>query len=94
MIPHVKNERSGVRGISKGIAENNYLLNVEFIESNLDVKVGDVFLSTAIGSKFPTGYPVGTVISVEKNQNEPFLHIQLKPAQIPEQLEFVIIATD
>ncbi|BAF61833.1 rod shape-determining protein MreC [Candidatus Vesicomyidisocius calyptogenae] len=90
----VKNERSGVRGISKGIANNNHLLSVEFIEPNLDVKVGDVFLSSAIGSKFPDGYPVGTVISVEKNQNEPFLHIQLKPAQIPEQLEFVIITTD
>jgi rod shape-determining protein MreC len=90
----VKNERSGIRGISKGVAENNHLLNVEFIESSLDVKVDDVFLSSAIGSKFPVGYPLGTVIHVEKHQNEPFLYIQLKPTQILEQLEFVIIATD
>jgi len=90
----VKNERNGIRGISQGVAENNHLLDVEFIESSLDVKVGDVFLSSAISSKFPAGYPLGTVIHVEKHQNEPFLYIQLKPTQILEQLEFVIIATD
>ncbi len=90
----IKNERSGIRGISKGVAENNHLLNVEFIKPNLDVKMGDVFLSSAIGSKFPAGYPLGTVIRVEKHQNEPFLYIQLEPTQTLEQLEFVIIATD
>ncbi len=90
----VKNERNSIRGISRGVAENNHLLNVEFIEPNLDVKVGDIFLSSSIGSKFPNGYPLGTVIRVEKHQNEPFLHIQLKPTQALEQLEFVIIVTD
>ncbi|QKQ23648.1 rod shape-determining protein MreC [Candidatus Ruthia endofausta] len=90
----VKNERSGIRGISRGVAENNHLLDVEFIEPNLDVKVGDVFLSSAIGSKFPNGYPLGRVIRVEEHQNEPFLHIQLEPTQTLEQLEFVIITTD
>jgi rod shape-determining protein MreC len=43
---------------------------VRFIQHGLDVKVGDVFLSSAIGSKFPSGYPVGRVTHVEKQSQK------------------------
>jgi rod shape-determining protein MreC len=39
------------------------------------IKIGDVFLSSAIGSKFPAGYPVGRVTHVEKKEHNPFLTI-------------------
>lgn len=87
----VKNERNGIRGISKGLASYQGKLMVRFIQHGLDIKVGDVFLSSAIGSKFPAGYPVGRVIYVEKKANNPFLTIELTPCQIIEQLEFVLI---
>ena len=90
----VKNSRNGVQGISRGVAENNHLLNVDFIETDLDIKIGDVFLSSGIGKKFPDGYPLGKVTRVEKRKNEPFLHIQLQPIQSTKHLEFVIIVND
>jgi rod shape-determining protein MreC len=49
---------------------------------DLIVKVGDVFLSSAIGSKFPSGYPVGRVTHVEKQEHNPFLTIELTPSQL------------
>jgi rod shape-determining protein MreC len=44
-----------------------------------------VFLSSAIGSKFPAGYPVGRVTHVEKKEHNPFLTIELAPSQTIEQ---------
>jgi rod shape-determining protein MreC len=64
---------------------------VRFIQHGVDIKVGDVFLSSAIGSKFPAGYPVGRVTHVEKKVNYPFLTIELTPSQSIKQLEFVLI---
>ncbi|NYT28283.1 rod shape-determining protein MreC [Candidatus Thiodubiliella endoseptemdiera] len=87
----IKNQRNGIRGIGKGIASQQGKLMVNFIESGLDVKVGDVFLTSAIGSKFPAGYPVGRVIHIENRTNDPFLHIELTPTQTIQQLEFVLI---
>jgi rod shape-determining protein MreC len=87
----VKNERNGIRGISKGITSHQGKLMVRFIQHGLDIKVGDVFLSSAIGSKFPAGYPVGRVTHVEKKANSPFLAIELTPSQTIDQLEFVLI---
>ena len=87
----VKNERNGIRGISKGVASHQGKLMVRFIQHGLDIKVGDVFLSSAISSKFPAGYPVGRVTHVEKKVNDPFLTIELTPSQSIKQLEFVLI---
>lgn len=87
----VKSQRNGIRGIGKGIASNQGKLMVNFIESELDIKIGDVFLTSAIGSKFPAGYPVGRVTHIEKRADDPFLTIELAPTQTIQQLEFVLI---
>ncbi|WXT99629.1 MAG: Cell shape-determining protein MreC [Catillopecten margaritatus gill symbiont] len=87
----VKNQRNGIRGIGKGFASHQGKLKVRFIESGLDIKVGDVFVTSAIGSKFPAGYPVGRVTHIENRPNDPFLNIELAPTQIMQQLEFVLI---
>ncbi|AYQ56230.1 Rod shape-determining protein MreC [Bathymodiolus thermophilus thioautotrophic gill symbiont] len=89
----VKNQRNGIRGVGKGIASNQDKLMVRFIESGLDIKVGDVFLTSAIVSKFPAGYPVGRVTRVENRANDPFLYVELAPAQTTQQLEFILINT-
>jgi len=90
----VQNKRNGIRGVSKGLASNQERLNVNFIESHLDIVLGDIFLSSSIGSKFPAGHLVGKVSHVEKHMNDPFLHIQLTPIQSANQLEFLLIVSE
>lgn len=87
----VKNERNGIRGISKGMTSRQGKLLVNFIESGLDVKVGDLFLSSHIGGKFPSGYPVGKVTRIKKTDTHPFLHIELTPIQPIQNLELILI---
>jgi len=90
----VKNSRNGIYGISQGVAEDRHLLSIDFIEPGVDIKIGDTFLTSSIGGKFPAGYPLGEVIHIEQYKNEPFLHIQLKPIQDTQSLEFVVIVSE
>lgn len=87
----VKNARNGIRGISKGSASKTPTMKVQFIESESDVEVGDLFVSSAIGSKFPKGYPLGVVTQKQVLPNEPFLNIELEPLQTTKKLEFVLV---
>ena len=56
--------------------------------------VDDMFVSSALGSKFPNGYPVGRVTHVEQRKNEPFMYIVLEPMQQIYDAEFVVILDD
>ncbi len=86
-----QSERNGIRGISKGLASKKNKLSINFIETGSDIEMGDIFLTSAVGSKFPKGYPLGKVIHVETHEDDPFLHIELSPIQDTKQLEFVLI---
>jgi len=90
----IKNVRNGIQGVSQGVAENKHQLFVKFIESESDVMVDDMFVSSALGSKFPNGYPVGRVTHVEQRKNEPFMYIVLEPMQQIYDAEFVVILDD
>ena len=87
----IKNARNGIQGMSQGVAENKHQLLVKFIEPDSDIKINDVFVSSALGSKFPNGYPVGRVTHAEQRKNESFMYITLEPIQQIHNLEFVVI---
>jgi rod shape-determining protein MreC len=87
----VKNARNGIRGVSQGMAENQAHLLVKFIQPDADIKIGDIFLSSALGGKFPDDYALGRVIRAELRENEDFLYVVLEPMQKTHHLEFVLI---
>ena len=87
----IKSVRNGIQGMSQGVAENKHRLLVKFIEPESDIKINDIFVSSALGSKFPNGYPVGRVTHVEQRKNESFMYVTLEPIQQIHDLEFVVI---
>jgi rod shape-determining protein MreC len=89
----VKNVRNGIRGITKGLATNENGMIVEFIPLNSDVKLGDIFVTSGIGTTYPPGYLVGEVSKINKSPNEAFLTITLKPIQNMDKLEFILIVS-
>ena len=89
----VKNVRNGIRGITKGLASNERGMVVEFIPLDSDVKLGDIFVTSGIGTNYPPGYIVGKVFKIDKPPNEPFLTIILKPIQNMDKLEFILIVS-
>ena len=89
----VKNVRNGIRGITKGLASNERGMVVDFIPLDSDVKLGDIFVTSGIGTTYPQGYFVGEVSKIDKPPNEPFLTIILKPIQNMDKLEFILIVS-
>lgn len=64
----VEDKRSGVRAIAIGTGRAHDLVLTE-TDPRDDIQMGDSFVTSGFGLKFPKGYPVGTVKSKKKDQN-------------------------
>ena len=55
------------------------LMKIKFLGAESDIKEGDFLISSGIGNRYPTGYPVAQVIEINRDANESFLDISAKP---------------
>ncbi len=90
----VKSLKSGSRGVTKGVATSKGGMIVEFLPINSNVNIGDVFVTSGIGSIYPPGYPVGRVIEFEKYANTEFISIKLEPIADMNQVEYILIISE
>lgn len=74
----VQIKRTGSRTVVYGTGSVS-LLRVPFLNQNSDIQVGDVFISSGLGGRFPNGYPVAEVTNVEFIQDEAFMRVSAKP---------------
>ncbi len=70
--------RNGARAIAHGTGDYGEL-RLRNVSPTLDIRVGDELVSSGFGRKFPRGYPVGTVSSVERQSSSPFMDIRILP---------------
>lgn len=75
----VQDSRNGVRAIAVGMGNSNTLQLVNVLDS-ADVQVGDAMVSSGLDQRFPTGYPVGTVVKVNRDPELRFATIILQPS--------------
>lgn len=75
----VEINRTGLQTIAVGIGDGRGL-RLPFLPSNVDIKVGDLLVSSALGSRFPAGYPVGEVYEVSHVAGEHFMEAFAQPA--------------
>ena len=87
----VKSLKNGSRGVTKGIATRKGGMIVEFLPINSNISIGDIFVTSGIGSMYPSGYPVGKVVEFEKYANTEFLSIKLEPIVDMNQVEYILI---
>lgn len=71
--------RSGVRLIAYGKGRSDQL-ELANIPLSGDVKVGDAVITSGLGGRFPSGFPVGTVTTLRPDDSRAFLVGTLKPA--------------
>jgi len=74
----VQVNRNGLRTLAVGTGEEEYL-DIPHLPNNADIKVGDLLVTSGLGLRFPPGYPVATVSSVERDPAEPFARVQATP---------------
>jgi len=71
--------RNGVRSIAEGMG-NYKQLSLRYVTPTTDIKVGDQLVSSGLGGRYPLGYPVGTVTSVNMIRGNPYMSVELKPS--------------
>jgi len=71
--------RNGLRAVvtGRGLGKD---LSVQYLPYNADVRVGDVLITSGLGGRFPTGYPVGTIVSIDLPVGQAFAEISVEPA--------------
>lgn len=77
----VMEEKTRVRGILSG--DNTTLPRVVFIPLDAQLNVGDRIVTSGVAGVFPSGLPIGKVVSVDKNE------IRVKPFSNLDKLEYI-----
>ena len=70
--------RNGLRGVLFGTGVRNRLA-LPYMTADADIRVGDLLISSGMGGRFPTGYPVATVTEVIQQPSDEFLTINTLP---------------
>ena len=74
----VQLHRSGLRAVAVGTGPQN-LLKLSHIPNSADVQLGDLLVTSGLGGRFPSGYPVGKVTSIERDRGQPFATVMVEP---------------
>ncbi len=70
--------RNGLRGVLLGNGDSN-ALELVHVPVTADIREGDLLVSSGLGGRFPRGYPVAQVKTINKDPGEPFVEIQASP---------------
>lgn len=82
--------RNDVRGIINGTGGNNELV-VDNLPRSIDIVKGDVFVTSGLGGRFPEGYPVAVVETVENDTKSQFARIVARPLASFERLRYLLL---
>jgi rod shape-determining protein MreC len=57
----------------------------------MDIRIGDVLVSSGLGGVFPEGYPVATVTSINRNEGRPFSEVYASPIAELDRIRLLIL---
>lgn len=87
----VQVNRNGLRAIAVGTGQGDKLL-LENLPNNSDIIIGDLIISSGLGRRFPSGYPVGQIEKISRDPGEAFAKVTIKPsAQLSKSREVLMV---
>ena len=88
----VQVNRSGVRALTEGVGNINELI-VRHVATTTDIKVDDVLVTSGLAGRFPPGYPVAQVVTVETDPGAAFATVVARPLAQLDRGRYVLLAT-
>jgi len=85
--------RNGVRVVVEGNGRIDSL-DVDYVAPTMDVRHGDLLVSSGLGQRFPGGYPVAVVESVTNDPGQPFSVVVARPSAQLDRSRHVLVLTD
>jgi len=90
----VELNRNGMRTLARGTGIANRL-SLPHIPNAADIHIGDLLVTSGLGGRFPRGYPVATVDTIERDPGSPFARISaVTTAPLDKSLEALLIWPD
>lgn len=87
----VQLNRNGLRSVAVGTGAASTLA-LQYLPNNADIQAGDLVVTSGLGGRFPSGYPVGVVESVETDAGRPFAEVIVEPtAQLERNREVLLV---
>jgi rod shape-determining protein MreC len=74
----VQISRNNVRTVVEGVGDL-YRVRLRYVPSTMDITEGDLLVSSGLGGRFPAGYPVATVQSVNHDPGKSFATVYATP---------------
>jgi len=86
----LRNNRNDVRliGLGKG---DLHQFELQFVTKNTDVKLGDLLVTSGLGGRFPEGYPVARVASIENQGSQIYSNIKIEPIAKLDRLRYLLL---
>ncbi|MFT3928724.1 MAG: rod shape-determining protein MreC [Spongiibacteraceae bacterium] len=85
----VQVNRNGVRAIAEGTGMIDEL-TLTHVASTMDVKVGDLLVTSGLGGHFPAGYPVAVITAVDTSSND-FMKVKARPNALLDQSRYLLL---
>ena len=83
-------ERNQLRAIAFG--EGNNTLDIPYLPTNVDIKIGDKLVTSGIDGVYPAGLAVATVTQILQNPESPFAKIVCTPAaEVTNHLQLLLL---
>lgn len=74
----VQVNRNGLRSTAFGTGHAGKL-ELRYIPHNAEIEIGDLIVTSGLGSRFPPNYPVGRIIEIERPSGETFAYVTAEP---------------
>ena len=83
-------ERNQLRAIAFG--DGNNTLDIPYLPTNVDIRIGDMLVTSGIDGIYPAGLAVATITKIEQDPDSPFAKILSTPiAEVSHHLQLLLL---
>ncbi|MBQ4812139.1 rod shape-determining protein MreC [Pseudoalteromonas luteoviolacea] len=85
--------RNDVSMVIEGIGKIN-LMQLAHVSHSLDIRIGDILVTSGLGGRFPEGYPVAVVTEIDRDEGLPFAKVYAEPIAQLDRIRLLVILGD
>jgi rod shape-determining protein MreC len=61
------------------------------VPHSLDVRIGDVLVTSGLGGTFPEGYPVAVITEITRDEGQPFAQVFAEPIAQLDRIRLLVV---
>ncbi|MEI5639770.1 MULTISPECIES: rod shape-determining protein MreC [unclassified Pseudoalteromonas] len=82
--------RNDVRTVVEGTGKIQSV-RLAHVPHSMDIRIGDVLVTSGLGGTFPEGYPVAVVTEIDRDEGLPFAQVQAEPVAQLDRIRLLVV---